>query len=113
MSKLIPNPAYGVYPFKDEFRPPLAERWIEGMREAPAVIEVHTTWLYSAYDPRVIVPAGRTRHPFSRGGEVVASSIPEPEWSDHRLIDYVKHAIAAFGDDAHLEIIIRKKETTK
>lgn len=109
MTDLTPNPAYRERHYKDEYRPPVEERWIEGMRQEPAIIEVHTTWLYSEYDPRVLVPEGRTRHPFSRGGQVVASTLPEPSWSAHTVADYLHHAISAFGDDADLEIVVRRK----
>ena len=110
MTDLTANPNYHERAYKADYRPPVEERWIEGMRQEPAIIEVRTCWLYSEYDPKVIVPAGRTRHAFSRGGQVVASSIPQPSWSSHTIADYVHDAISAFGDDADLEIIVRRKE---
>ena len=90
-----------------KYRPPVAERWTDGMRTDPVQIEVHTKWLYSEYDPNVLVPEGRTRHPFSRGGEVTRSDLPTGYEHMQSLNDHINSAVAAFGDDKDLVIKVR------
>lgn len=91
-------------------RPPVADRWIDGMRTSPVRIEVRTEWLYTAYDPRVIVPEGRTRHPFSRGGHVVRSDVPTTYEHMQDLASHLHRAVSAFGDDKDLVIEVRLAE---
>lgn len=91
----------------DSHRPPAEDRWIEGMRTDPVRIDVRTRWLYSDYDPRVIVPAGRTRHPFSRSGSVTRSDVPSRYEHMQDIAAHVWRAVEAFGDDKDLVIEVR------
>lgn len=91
----------------ESHRPPPEDRWIEGMRTDPVRIDVRTRWLYSDYDPRVIVPAGRTRHAFSRSGSVTRSDVPSRYEHQQAISDHLHRAIAAFGDDKDLVIEVR------
>lgn len=84
-------------------RPAPEHRWIEGMRTEPVHVTVRTEWLYSdSLD--AVVPEGRTRHPFARGGHVVASDLPDVGQS---LRDHVYRAVSAFGDDKDLIVEVR------
>lgn len=96
---------------KPEWRPPAEERWIDGMRTEPGVIRLRTRWLYSEHRaPEIVVPAGRTTHPFSRGGEVVESDFPSRYAHMQGVTDHLWRAIAAFGDDKDIEIVVRLAE---
>lgn len=91
----------------EKYRPPAEERWIDGMRTEPVRIAARTEWLYSEYDPTVIVPEGRTRHAFSRSAKVTASDVPSPYESMQDLASHLHRAVAAFGDDKDLVIEVR------
>ena len=96
----------------DKYRPPVEERWIDGMRTEPGRIQVRSRWLYSD-DARVLVPEGRTRHPFSRGGTVVASDWP-PEYNlGTGVADHIHRAIESFGDDKDIVIEVRLADAPK
>ncbi|WP_405824289.1 hypothetical protein OG705_29330 [Streptomyces sp. NBC_00838] len=62
----------------EKHRPPAEERWADGMRTAPVRIAARTEWLYSEYNPEILLPEGRTRHAFSRSAKVTASDVPSP-----------------------------------
>lgn len=94
----------------DRSRPPENERWTDRMRTTPVRIAVRTRWLYSDYDPTILVPQGRTRHPFSRGGDVVSSDVPNPYPHMQGIADHVHRAVEAFGDDKDLIIEVRLAE---
>ena len=96
MSK-TPNPKY---------RPAPEHRWIDGMRTEPVRLAVRTQWLYSD-NLDAVVPEGRTRHPFSRGGDVVASDVPSPYEHMQTLADHVHRAVSEFGDDKDLVVEVR------
>ncbi|MGW0920621.1 hypothetical protein ACWD3J_16590 [Streptomyces sp. NPDC002755] len=91
----------------EKYRPPAEERWTDGMRTEPVRIAARTEWLYSEYDPRAIVPEGRTRHAFSRSAKVTASDAPSPYESMQDLASHLHCAVAAFGDDKDLVIEVR------
>lgn len=90
-----------------KYRAPVEERWVDGMREEPARIHVRTEWLYSEPDPRAVLPEGRTRHAFSRGGHVTSSDVPSPYSHQQSIADHIHRAVAAFGDDKNLVIEVR------
>lgn len=90
-----------------KYRPPAEERWTDGMRTDPVRIEVRTEWLYSEYNPRTLVPEGRTRHPFARGGNVTHSDVPTEYEHLQSLNDHISRAVEAFGDDKDLVIEVR------
>lgn len=90
-----------------KYRPAPEERWIDGMRTEPVRLAVRTEWLYSEYDPKVHVPEGRTRHPFGRGGDVVASDVPSKYEHQQTLVSHMHRAISAFGDDKDLVVEVR------
>lgn len=91
----------------NKYRPPIGERWTDGMQTDCIRIEVRTKWLYSEYDPKVLVPEGRTRHAFARGGEVTCSDVPTKYEHVQSLNDHISRAVAAFGDDKDLVIEVR------
>lgn len=91
-------------------RPPVEERWTDGMRTEPVRIKMRTEWLYAEYDPDVIVPEGRTRHAFYRGGLVTDSDVPSPYEHMQDIASHLHRAIAAFGDDKNLVIEVRLAE---
>lgn len=87
-------------------RPAPEDRWIDGMRTEPVRLAVRTEWLYSE-NTDAVVPEGRTRHPFARGGDVVASDVPSPYEHQQGLDDHVYRAVSAFGDDKDLVVEVR------
>lgn len=93
-----PNPKY---------RPAPEDRWIDGMRTEPVRLAVRTEWLYSEYNPKVVVPEGRTRHPFATGGDVVASDVPSPYESQQDFNSHMHRAVSEFGDDKDLIVEVR------
>lgn len=97
--------AAGAY--VEKHRPPVADRWIEGMRTAPGTISIRTRWLYSDPNPQTVLPEGRTRHPFSRGGDVTASDWPSSYEHMQGIADHVYRAVESFGDDHDVEIEVR------
>ncbi|MFE6939631.1 hypothetical protein [Streptomyces chartreusis] len=97
----------------EKYRPPAEERWTDGMRTEPVRIAARTEWLYREYDPRVIVPEGRTRHAFSRSAKVTASAVPSPYESMQDLASHLYRAVAAFGDDKDLVIEVRLADDDK
>lgn len=92
-------------------RPDAEHRWHCGRTE-PAAIAVRTQWLYSDYDERTKLPPGRTRWPFSRSATVVDFGEFEPRDDSRRDLHSALHdMIEVFGDDADLEIIVRRRTT--
>lgn len=87
-------------------RPAPEHRWIDGMRTEPVRLAVRTQWLYSD-NLDAVVPEGRTRHPFSRGGDVVASDVPSPYEHQQDLASHMHRAVSAFGDDKDLVVEVR------
>lgn len=87
-------------------RPAPEHRWIDGMRTEPVRLAVRTEWLYSE-NTDAVVPEGRTRHPFARGGDVVGSDVPSPYEHQQGLDDHVYRAVSAFGDDKDLIVEVR------
>lgn len=89
-----------------KYRPAPEHRWIDGVRTEPVRLAVRTQWLYSdSLD--AVVPEGRTRHPFSRGGDVVASDVPSPHEHAQDLASHMHRAVAEFGDDKDLIVEVR------
>lgn len=88
-----------------KYRPPVEKRWLDGMREHPVRIELRTCWLYSENrPPKILVPAGRSTHPFSRSGDVTRSDVPSAYEHMQSLQSHMHRAVAAFGDDKDLII---------
>ena len=81
------------------------------MRTEPARFEVRTEWMYSEPDPRIVVPPGRTRHAFYRGGKVVRSDLTLQEHRRAELLSNLSDAVGAFGDDKDLIVEVRLKDT--
>ena len=92
-----------------KYRPEVSERWTDGMRTEPVRIELRTEWLYSERQEGILLPEGRTRHPFSRSGRVTSSDVP-PRYDDNSLTGHLHRAISAFGDDKDLVIEVRLAE---
>ncbi|WP_299091895.1 hypothetical protein [uncultured Microbacterium sp.] len=90
-----------------KYRPPVEERWTDGMRTTPVRIGVRTEWLYSEPDPKVIVPPGRTRHAFSTSGHVTHTDVPTPYEHMQDIVSHVHRAVRQFGDDKDLIIEVR------
>ncbi|MFJ2420683.1 hypothetical protein [Streptomyces brevispora] len=91
----------------EKYRPPAEERWTDGIRTEPVRIAVRTEWLYSEYNPKTLLPEGRTRHPFSRSGRVTASDVPSDYAHMQDVAAHLYRAVAAFGDDKDLVIEVR------
>ena len=94
---------------EDKYRPAPEHRWVDGMRTEPVHIAVRTEWLYSE-GTDALLPEGRTRHPFGRGGDVVASDVPSPHAHQQDLASHIHRAVSAFGDDKDLIIEVRLAE---
>ncbi|MFC9755172.1 hypothetical protein [Streptomyces sp. NPDC056921] len=94
-------------PDHDKYRLPAEERWTDDMRTEPVQITVRTEWLYSEYNPKTLLPEGRTRHPFSRSGRVTASDVAGVYAHMQDLAAHLHRAVAAFGDDRDLVIEVR------
>lgn len=101
----VPDPKY---------RPPVEDRWIEGMRERPVRILLRTLWLYSEdRPPKILVPEGRSTHPFSRGGDVTYSDVPSQYKHMQDISSHVYRAVAAFGDDKDVMIEVSLVDDTE
>lgn len=92
----------------EKYRPPVEDRWVDGNRTEPGQIKVRTRFLYSERrPPDILVPEGRTTHPFSRGGRVTDSDWPSRYDHEQAVADHVHRAVASFGDDADVVIEVR------
>ncbi|MEN4449143.1 MAG: hypothetical protein EKK51_09840 [Mycolicibacterium sp.] len=91
-----------------DYRRPAPEyRWHTD-RTAPAVITVRTEFLYS--EPLPHTPTDRPRHIFCYRSTVTDHSEFAATFADYNdTASTIGRMIRAFGDDADLEVIVRRK----
>lgn len=98
-------------------RPPAVARWI-GTRADPVRFGVRTRFLYSGTTVTsrgtlpALRPGGAARHAFSRAGTVPHSEVPATSGLGDSPVDHLWRAIAAFGDDADLVVVVRRSTRT-
>jgi len=91
----------------DYRRPSIENRW-HSDRTAPAVITVRTEFLYA--EPLPHTPAARPRHIFCYRSTVTDHSEFAATYADYNdTASTIGRMIRAFGDDADLEVIVRRK----